>query len=181
MMGAVERPLHPQPSDEVVVGLRPIGEGDLDLLRALLGDPAMTRHVGGPESEARIRARHHRLLRDRQPGATFAITVGDDPSGVGWVGYWETEHRGGIVWEAGLSLLPPWQGRGIATRAFNLALERAAAVRRHRVVHSFTAVENEAAARMCERVGFVSLGEVVVPDPKGRPTRCVDWRFELWP
>ena len=22
---------------------------------------------------------------------------------------------------------------------------------------------------------------VIEPDPKGRPTRCVDWRFELWP
>jgi RimJ/RimL family protein N-acetyltransferase len=181
MMGSVERPVQPEPSEEVVVGLRPIGEDDLDLLRALLGDPAMTRHVGGPESETRIRARHHRLLRDRQPGAMFAITVGDDPSGVGWAGYWETEHRGGVVWEAGLSLLAPWQGLGIATRAFHLALERAAAERRHRVVHSFTAVANEAAARMCERVGFVNLGEAVVPDPKGRPTRCLDWRFELWP
>jgi RimJ/RimL family protein N-acetyltransferase len=181
MMGSVERPVQPEPSEEVVVGLRPIGEDDLDLLRALLGDPAMTRHVGGPESETRIRARHHRLLRDRQPGAMFAITVGDDPSGVGWAGYWETEHRGGVVWEAGLSLLAPWQGRGIATLAFRLVLERAAAERRHRVVHSFTAVANEAAARMCERVGFVNLGEAVVPDPKGRPTRCLDWRFELWP
>ena len=181
MMRIVERPSQPEPAGDVVVALRPIDVGDLDLLRLLLGDPAMTRHVGGPESEAQIRARHHRLLRDRQPGATFAITVGDDSSGAGWVGYWETEHRGGIVWEAGLSLLTAWQGRGIATRAFHLLLERAAADRRYRVVHSFTALENVAAARMCERVGFVSLGEIVVPDPKGRPTRCVDWRFELRP
>jgi len=34
---------------------------------------------------------------------------------------------------------------------------------------------------MCVLVGFVNLGEVVVPDPQGRPIRCVDWRFELWP
>src|SRR4029078_11601707 len=114
MMGAVDRPLQPELADEVVVGLRPIGEDDLDLLRALLGDAAMTRHVAGPESEAKIRARHHRLLRDRQPGATFAITVRDDPKGVGWVGYWETEHGGGVGWEAGVSLLPPRQGQAVA-------------------------------------------------------------------
>jgi RimJ/RimL family protein N-acetyltransferase len=180
MMHSVHDSPRPGLATEVDVRLRPIGEDDLDLLRAILGDPAMTRHVGGPDSETKIRARHHRLLRDRQPGATFAVTVGEDPRGVGWVGYWETEHRGGIVWEAGLSLLPPWQGQGIATRAFHLALDRAAAERRHRFVHSFTAIENGAAARMCERVGFTNLGEVVVPDPKGRPTRCLDWRFELW-
>ena len=169
------------PDPDAAVGLRPIDDRDLELLRALLGDPAMTRHLGGPESDTQIRSRLHRLLRDRQAGATFAITLGDDPAGIGWAGWWEIRHLGGMVWEAGLSLLVPWQGRGIASRAFRLSLDRAATTRRHRLVHSFVAVENDAANRMCERVGFVRLGELDAPDPHGRLTRCADWRYELWP
>ena len=42
-MGGVEREL----SD---VRLEPWGEGDLALLRGLVGDPAMMVHLGGPES-----------------------------------------------------------------------------------------------------------------------------------
>ena len=36
------------------VRLDPWGEGDLPLLRRILGDPAMTEHLGGPESEERL-------------------------------------------------------------------------------------------------------------------------------
>jgi RimJ/RimL family protein N-acetyltransferase len=181
MMRPVHEPSPSRPIADLPVGLRPITAGDLELLRALLGDPAMTRHLGGPESDTQIRSRFHRLLRDRPAGATFAITVGDDRTGVGWVGWWEITHDGGTVWEAGLSLLIPWQGQGIARRAFRLALDRAAAARRHRLVHSFVALDNDQANRMCERVGFTRIGELDVADPRGRPIRCVDWRYDLWP
>lgn len=40
-----------QRSDQSAVRLEPWGEGDLALLKKLMGDPEMTRHLGGPESE----------------------------------------------------------------------------------------------------------------------------------
>ena len=47
--------------------LRPWLEGDLPLLERLMGDPAMTEHLGGPETPEKIRERHERYLRG--PGA----------------------------------------------------------------------------------------------------------------
>ena len=39
------------PDDErPTIELRPWSPDDLDLMTALLGDPAMTEHLGGPES-----------------------------------------------------------------------------------------------------------------------------------
>ncbi len=38
------------------VRLEPWGEGDLPLLRRLMGEPAMTEHLGGLESEEKLHA-----------------------------------------------------------------------------------------------------------------------------
>ena len=97
----------------------------LPLLERLLGDPEMTRYIGGPESPEKLRSRHQRYLDFTQPGGTFAIA--DDVLGdsVGWVGYWPSEWQGVEVWEVGWSVLPEAQGRGVATAAMRLVLERA--------------------------------------------------------
>jgi RimJ/RimL family protein N-acetyltransferase len=163
------------------VRIRPLAEGDLELMRAILGDPAMTEHLGGPQPDARILAAHREYLTDEAPGGVFAITLGDDPAGVGWIGYWETELHGAIVWEAGLSVLPRWQGRGIGSRAFRVALDRAAAERRHRYVHAFVGLDNTPSNRMCAAVGFEMLGETDVEHPPGSWSRCYEWRIALWP
>ena len=74
-MGGVEREL----SD---VRLEPWSEADLDLLRGLVGDPAMMEHLGGPEPEAKVAERHGRYV---QPGSNqFKIVAGGE--GAGWVG-----------------------------------------------------------------------------------------------
>ena len=163
------------------VRIRPLAEGDLDLMRAILGDPAMTEHLGGPQPDEGIQAAHREYLVDDAPGGVFAITLGDDPAGVGWIGYWETELHGATVWEAGLSVLPDFQGRGIGSRAFRIALERAAAERRHRWVHAFVGLENAPSNRMCATVGFELLGETDVEYPPGHWSRCKEWRIALWP
>jgi RimJ/RimL family protein N-acetyltransferase len=163
------------------VRIRRLAEEDLDLMRAILGDPAMTEHLGGPQPDERIRAAHREYLADGAPGGVFAITIGDDPAGVGWIGYWETELRGATVWEAGLSVLPSWQGRGIGSRAFRVALDRAAAEHRHRYVHAFVGLDNGPSNRMCARLGFEPLGETDVEYPPGTWTRSNEWRIALWP
>ncbi len=169
--------------EQVPVALRPWAEGDLDLMRAIVGDPAMTVYLGGPESDARIRSRHQGLLADTAPGGLFAITVDDDPAaadGVGWAGFWELEHHDRVVWEAGLSVLPPWQGRGIGSVAFRQLLALAAGDGRHRFVHAFPHVDNLASNRMCAGVGFELVEETEIEYPKGHWSRCNDWRYALW-
>ena len=100
-MGGVEREL----SD---VRLEPWGEGDLALLRGLVGDPVMMVHLGGPETEAKIAERHGRYA---VPGSNqFKILAGEE--GAGWVGYWERDD----VYEIGWAVLPAFQGRGGGAR-----------------------------------------------------------------
>jgi RimJ/RimL family protein N-acetyltransferase len=166
--------------DRLRVAIRPWAEDDLDLMRAIVGDPAMTVYLGGPETDVRIRRRHRGYLLDRSPGGLCAITVGPDAVGAGWAGYWELEHHGRMVWEAGLSVLVPWQGHGVGSAAFRLILERAAADGRHRFVHAFPQVANTASNAMCERVGFELVEETDIEFPKGHWNRCNDWRFALW-
>ena len=63
-------PAHNMPrsgiSDRRTVRIEPWGEGDLPLLEALLGDPAMTEHIGGPESHEQLIERQARYERQVQ-------------------------------------------------------------------------------------------------------------------
>ena len=178
---APEVPPEIGPDVPLDVRIRPLAEGDLELMRAILGDPAMTAHLGGPQPDEGIQAAHREYLADDAPGGVFAIALGDDPTGVGWIGYWETELHGATVWEAGLSVLPGWQGRGIGSRAFRVGLDQAAAERIHRYVHAFVGLDNHASNRMCAGLGFEQLGETDVEYPPGNWTRCNEWRIALWP
>lgn len=151
---------------------------DLPLLHRLLGDPAMTEHIGGPETPEGIVARHRRYLAGSDP----IFRVVDVPSGaaVGWVGYWERTWRGASVFETGWSVLPAHQGRGVARAATAQALDQARAERRLRYVHAFPSVGNPPSNAVCRRLGFVCLGECDFDYPaKGVTLRCHDWRCDL--
>ena len=168
--------------DSLEVAIRPWAEGDHDLLRALLGDPEMTRYLGGPETEEQIRSRHQRYLELGGTGAIFVITVGPEGSreDVGSVGYWERDDHGTPCWETGWSVLPAWQGRGLAVAGMRLALDHAAADGRHRFVHAYPSVENTASNRVCEKLGFELVGSEDFEYPKGHWMRCNDWKIALW-
>lgn len=169
------------------VGIRPYGGDDLPLLERLLGDPAMMRHLGGPESPDALRARHDRYLATPETdGGLFTVTVAADdaPSrsgGIpaGWVGYWETEWQGECVWECGWHVLPEFQGEGVAFSAMRLLLADARGRGRHRFVHAFPSVGNGASNALCRRLGFELLGEVEVEYPKGHLMHSNDWRLDL--
>ena len=84
------------------VALRGWTDGDLPLLRGLLGDPAMMTYLGGPESEEKLLARHQRYLDiAAATGRVFVITVGKERAAAGWIGYWETTWHGEAAWETG--------------------------------------------------------------------------------
>lgn len=160
-----------------MVRLEPWGDGDLPLLEQLLGDPAMTQHLGGPESHEKIAERHARY---QEPHSRMFKIV-DDATGeaVGSVGYWDKAWRGDEVYEIGWLVLPAFQGRGIASVATAQAIALARSDGKHRFVHAFPAVENAASNAICRKLGFTLLGESEFEYPKGSFMQCNDWRLDL--
>jgi RimJ/RimL family protein N-acetyltransferase len=161
------------------VRIEPWGPGDLELLEQLMGDPAMTEHLGGPESPEKIRKRQDRYAA---PGSgMFKIVDASTGAGVGSVGFWEREWRGGLVWEVGWSVVPAAQGRGLASAATALVLARARDAGSHRYVHAFPASDNPPSNAICRKLGFTLL-EVCrfeYPPNSGNWMLCNDWRLDL--
>ncbi len=150
------------------------GSGDHALLVGLLGDPAMMEHLGGPETPEKIAERQARY--EQLPDCFKIVFEGE---GAGWVGFWEREHRGETVYEMGWSVLPAFQGRGIATKATKLALDAARTAEGPRFVHASPDVDNAPSNAICRKVGFELLGAYDDEYPPGTPRRLNDWRFDL--
>jgi RimJ/RimL family protein N-acetyltransferase len=100
----------------------------------------------------------------------------DDASGeaVGSVGYWKRTRDGEQVYETGWSVLPAFQGRGIARMATALAIARARSERKHRFLHAFPSVDNAPSNAICRKLGFTLLGENEFEYPPGNLMRCND-------
>jgi len=155
------RPLRERPR------LVPWGPKDEPLLHALLGDPAMMVHLGGPETAEKIAERQARYVKDPRQ---HKIVV--DGQGVGWVGYWER----GEDYEVGWSVLPGFQGRGIAADA----TRQLVALARDRDIHAYPGVENGPSNAICRKLGFTNLGpqEFEYPPNSGQFMQCNDWVLE---
>lgn len=112
-------------SATTAISLRPWRMADAQLLSAL-NTPLMTAHTGGPESSEKLRQRLERYADPHGDGEMFVI---EDPSGqpLGSIGYWRREWQGEQVYETGWAVLPEFQGRGIASEAARLMIQRAAA------------------------------------------------------
>ena len=167
------------------IRIEPWAEGDLPLLEKLLGDPAMTEHLGGPEPLKKIAERQERYEQPdgcRGRAAMFKIVDGESGEGVGSVGYWERELPEMTVYETGWSVLPAFQGRGIATVATAQCIEQAAAQRKHKYLHAYPGVENLASNAICRKLGFELLGafEFEYPKDSGNIMSCNDWRLDLF-
>jgi RimJ/RimL family protein N-acetyltransferase len=158
------------------VRLEPWGKDDLPLVRRLMGDPAMTEHLGGPESEEKLVDRQARYERE---AGMFKIVDEETGAAAGSVGYWEKDWRDQKVYEIGWSVLPEFQGRGIASAATAQAIEAARAERRHRYLHAFPSVDNGPSNGICRKLGFELLGDSEFEYPKGHFMRCNDWRLDL--
>jgi RimJ/RimL family protein N-acetyltransferase len=166
---------------EPEVGLRAWTDEDLPLLRGLLGDPGMMTYLGGPESEEKLVARHARYLAidSSGTGRVFVITIGPERTAAGWVGYWQTTWHDEPAWETGWSVLPAFQGHGLASRGAALALEAAADEGRYRFVYAFPAVENGPSNGVCAKLGFDKVGSESLEYPPGTWMECAIWRREL--
>lgn len=161
----------------VAVLLVPWAEDDLWLLRRN-NTPEMTAHMGGPESEEKLLARHRRYL-DLESGRMYRVTLEGDGQTVGTIGFWEREWRGEAVWETGWAVLPEFQGRGLASRAARAVIGAARAAGRHRYLHAFPKTSHPASNAVCRKAGFSLLGEVAFEYPKGNPVVSNDWRVDL--
>lgn len=142
-----------------MVRLVPWSSTDRPLLEQLLGDPVMMEHLGGPESPEKIADRQARY--EAPNSGMFKIIDCDTGAAVGSVGYWEKTWRGEKVLETGWSVLPAFQGRGIAVAATREAIAIARAQGPHRFLHAFPSVDNGAS------------------NAKGSMMRCNDWQLDL--
>jgi RimJ/RimL family protein N-acetyltransferase len=154
--------------------------GGLDLLRRI-NTPEMKDHLGGAETDEKVLARHRRYIEVGRSGAgqMFQIVLAGSAEPVGSVGYWERVWRGETVYEMGWSVLPPYQGRGIAAAAARAAVAAARAAPEHRYLHAFPSVDHPASNAVCRRVGFVLIGPCDFEYPPGRLMRSNDWRLDL--
>jgi RimJ/RimL family protein N-acetyltransferase len=160
------------------VRLEPWSARDLPLLEKLTGDPAMMEHLGGPESREKIAERQARY--EPADSGMFKIVDVDSGEAVGSVGFWPRTWGGEEVNEIGWSVLPAFQGRGIAhvATAQAIALARAEPTPR-RFLHAFPSVDNVPSNALCRTLGFTLLGAREFEYPPGHPMRCNDWRLDL--
>lgn len=170
------------PNNAYEIALEPWGVDDLPLLTALLGDPAMTAHLGGPESPDQLATRQERYVRLTETGAArmFKISASATREPVGSVGFWQRTWHDEPVYEIGWSVLIPFQGRGIAARATALALDQARAGDR-RFLHPFPGSDNPPSNALCRKLGFTLREECTFEYPVGSFMRCNDWCLDLHP
>jgi RimJ/RimL family protein N-acetyltransferase len=151
-------------------------DDDLSLLRRI-NTPEMRRHVGGPESDEQLSVRHRRYLA-LPGGRMFRVELAGGEA-VGSVAFWSRLWRGVPVYESGWSILPEFQGRGVATAAVRAVIAAARADGRHRWLHAFPSVANTGSNAVCGKAGFTLQGEVDFEYPPGQVMRSCDWRYDL--
>jgi ribosomal-protein-alanine N-acetyltransferase len=103
-------------------------------------------------------------------GMRFFV-LAEPPTLVGFGGF-KGPPQDGVV-ELGYAIAPSWEGRGLATEAARAMLREAFAEPGVRAVLAHTRPEPGASARVLEKVGFVTEGEV--PDEQIGTA----WRFRV--
>ncbi|MEU1184072.1 GNAT family N-acetyltransferase [Streptomyces sp. NPDC005820] len=162
------------------VRLVPWAEGDFWLLRRT-NSREMTEHLGGPETEEQLAARHRRYL-ELPAGRMYRVARAEGGETVGAIGYWECAWQGAKVWETGWGILPEFQGRGLAVSAARrlISVVREESGRGgHPALHAFPKVDHAASNGVCRKAGFTLLGQADFEYPKGNPIRSNDWYVDL--
>jgi RimJ/RimL family protein N-acetyltransferase len=163
--------------------LRSWTAGDLGLM-ASLNTPLMTDHLGGPESEEKIRGRLRSYITEpgdgrEAEGAMYVIEVTNggltDPASVGSIGFWPLRWAGQNICETGWAVLPAYQGLGIASAAAALVIARAQAAGLAPTLHAFPAVDHPASNAVCRKSGFTLVGPAEFEYPKGHLMQVNDW------
>lgn len=160
--------------------LVPITAEDEDLVVRLECDPEMMLHIGGPRSEAEVRAAHKRRLDLMEQGVArmLKIVADDSDEALGTVGIWKIDWKGPQAYEMGWFVLPEHQGKGVATEAARLTISQARSYPGIRFVYAFPAVTNVASNAIARKIGMSNQGEF---DNEGFAgvLHCNDWCIDL--
>ncbi|SFS98945.1 GNAT family N-acetyltransferase [Marininema halotolerans] len=159
-----------------IVQIKGWEEDDLDLLFQL-NAPEMMNHLGGPEREEKVFSRHQRYLALKDKGSMYSIQLQPQNEKVGSVGFWHKSVDGEEAYEVGWSVLPSFQGKGIATRATKLAIKEALA-KNNWAIHAFPSIDNPGSNAICRKLHFSFLTECEFEYPPGNLMRCNHWRLE---
>jgi RimJ/RimL family protein N-acetyltransferase len=162
--------------------LRDVTMDDFPLYRRLMTDPGVMAELGGPLPEDRLEPKWREVVDDVAAGRVwyFAIVPDDEKEAAGSVCVWAREWDGEPINEMGWMVLPEHQGRGLASAAVRMVLDRARAERRWGTIHAFPGVTNGASNAICRKNGFEQLGayDFLYED---RPLRCNHWRVDVGP
>ena len=149
-------------------------EADFWLTEALETDPGVMRELGGPIERERVPETHRRRLVTPW---YFKIVAEPGGPGVGTIGVWETQHDGHTLHETGWMVLPEYQGRGIASAALALLIERMELEPECSSIHAFPPVTNAPSNALCRKFGFVLRDEIDFVYA-GRTLRCNHWSLD---
>lgn len=147
-------------SEPASITIRALGASDAEAFRILrlagLADTPEAFGASLAEESARPLERFTERLTPPAPSLIFGAFSGPDLVGIaGFVAYEGEKHRHiGLLW--GVYLLPDQRGRGIAARLIGTLIAHA---RQHvAILHADVGVDNHAARRLYEGLGFKLYG-----------------------
>ncbi len=152
------------------------GPNDLHLTEALESDPNVMRDLGGPTPIEKIAKHHARRLDSvlNQGCWYFTLIPEANADAIGTIGIWEAEWEGAKIYEMGWMILPDFQGRGFASKAGKLLLEKVRAEQKFSEIHAFPAAQNTASNAICNKLGFTLIGDVPIAY-NGPPQKSNHW------
>jgi RimJ/RimL family protein N-acetyltransferase len=124
--------------------LRDITLDDQALLEAIYCDPRMLVHLGDPMPREQVPAKLRSVVEGVQSGRDWYFVVMLDGSGqaAGAVCVWHSDFEGQPISEIGWTVLPDYQGQGLASRAVAAVLDKARVDKRWGTLHAFPATSN---------------------------------------
>lgn len=155
--------------------LVPYTHDDIWLTERLETDPRVMAELGGPWPLEKIPEIHERRMTAIANGG-WNFKVVPEPGGrpVGTVMLWQSEVEDQPISEAGWMILPEHQGRGYASQAILLLLERADEDGGWGDIHAFPGATNVPSNALCRKFDFELVGELDV-EYGGRPLRVNHW------
>ena len=149
----------------------------LELLRRC-NTPEMTAHLGGPESEEKLLARHDRYLGfwEAEQQSAWPYRIVRDGEDVGSLSYWRL---GPDAFEIGWAVPTANQGQGIARAGVTAALADMRARGHRGEVHATPSVENLASNALARSLGFTLEKVEEIEYPPGNLMTANDWVLRL--
>jgi len=164
-----------------VMELRDITMDDLPLYQALLTDPEMMSELGGPPPAEGLEEKLRAIVRDVDAGRTWFFVImpdGGNGAPAGTVCIWDHAWNGETISEIGWMVLREFQGRGLASEAVRLTLQRARSEGRREVIHAFPGVTNGPSNGIGRKLDFSKIEELDI-ESWGGTLRCNHWMLDL--